>query len=93
MSTPAQALERRDNVVFLHRETWNYFDEKAPRDRGLVCCQRDIQGWPLDGDLRADSGQLVWRGRHGGSVSDQLSQAARPTINLSSRSIGPGIAR
>lgn len=35
MSTAAQVLERRDNVVFLHREGWSLFEETTP----------EIEGW------------------------------------------------
>ena len=34
MTEAAQVLERRDNVVFLHREDWNYFNEKPPETEG-----------------------------------------------------------
>jgi hypothetical protein len=35
MSNAAQMLERRDNVVFLHREGWTLFEDQTP----------EIEGW------------------------------------------------
>ena len=35
MTEAAHVLERRDNVVLLHREGWTYFDEKPPAVEGL----------------------------------------------------------
>ncbi len=35
MTEAAHVLERRDNVVFLHREGWTFFEEKSPEIEGL----------------------------------------------------------
>lgn len=35
MTEAAHVLERRDNVVFLHREGWTFFEEKSPETEGL----------------------------------------------------------
>ena len=47
MSEAAQVLERKDNVVFLHREGWNYFEETAPEVEGwyLVTGTSDDGNW------------------------------------------------
>jgi hypothetical protein len=34
MVSTAHSLERRDNVVFLHREGWNYFEDSTPETEG-----------------------------------------------------------
>lgn len=58
MSTPAQALERRDNVVFLHRETWNYFDEKAPEIEGWYVVSGTSEDGPWMGVFELVQGSL-----------------------------------
>ncbi len=46
MSNAAQVLERRDNVVFLHREGWTFFEDKPPETEGLYL----ISGTSDDGN-------------------------------------------
>ena len=35
MTDIPHVFERKNNVVFLHRESWTFFDEKSPEDEGL----------------------------------------------------------